>query len=59
MNIGLGVFWSIPTIISLIVGILLLRNTKKKLKIFGFISILLSIFLLINVILLFMDTFEV
>jgi hypothetical protein len=59
MNIGLGVFWSIPTIISLIVGILLLRNTKKKLKIFGFISILLSTFLLINVILLFMDTFEV
>jgi len=59
MNLGLGIFWSIPTIIFLVLGFLLLRKPSKVAKFSGHTSLLLGSCLFVGVVLLFLDVFEV
>lgn len=59
MNLGLGMLWSIPTIILLLVSFLLLRKPAKAAKFSGYASLLLGSCLLVGVCLLFLDVFEV
>ncbi|MCP8968456.1 hypothetical protein [Ectobacillus ponti] len=59
MNLGLGIFWSVPTLILLLTGSLLLRRSSRWAKWSAYTSFLLGGSLLVGVCLLLLDVFEV